>query len=178
MVQRNSEGAAICVQGSFGGTGRSWKNTVAREQLEAMVRDVAGLLEAKGACKLWKIPNDLRITGSGAMAFCEQTPCDFFGHTSEGKVILIECKDVKGARLPFSAAGFKPHQRTALEECAKTSGIAILLWKHQDQVVALTPWEVAKLSEGRRSLAWSAVEDMARPFSRKDLSDVIAEALR
>jgi penicillin-binding protein-related factor A (putative recombinase) len=149
-----------------------------KELLEKMVREASKKLEAQGVCKLWKIPNDLRITGNGQMTFASQTPCDFFGHDQKGRILMIECKDISGARLPLTAAGLKPHQRTALEECAKVEGCAIVLWKHQNRVVCLTPWDVAQYTKDRRSVAWKAVENLSVPFTRDDVSDLIAQALR
>lgn len=172
-----SESVLLSSTGSSVGIERQWGN-ILREQLERMVREASKALEAKGVCRLWKIPNDLRLTGGSGLTFGSQTPCDFFGHDSSGRIVMIECKDIKGHRLPMSPAGLKPHQRTALEDCAKTSGAAILIWKHGNRVVALSPWEIADYTRNRRSISWKAVEKLSRPFTRDEIVSLIQESLR
>lgn len=143
-----------------------------KERLEKMTKDAASILERKGVAKLWKIPTDLRLTGSGA-TFGEQTPCDFIGHTHLGRVIMVECKDISNSRLPLSSAGLKPHQRVALDECARAGGLALLLWAHGGRLVGLTPRDVDLAVKNRRSIPWSDCEGDSRELSADSIVEII-----
>jgi hypothetical protein len=133
-----------------------------QERLEAMVRKAARTLEARGTCRLWKIPNDLRITGSGQMTWGEWTPCDFFGHTRKGTVVMIECKDISGDRIR-KGGELRPQQLESLDTCQISGGYAGLLWAHQYDVVLLTAAEVEACSRGRRAIAWADAKRVCEP---------------
>lgn len=125
--------------------------------LERLVRAVAGRLHDRQKAKLWKIPNDLRVTSSGEAIWGDQNPADFFGHTINGRAILIECKEISGARLALGTRGLKPHQYLALQEAHKTGAIALVIWARAGRVAVLDMDMIRKLTENRRSVGWSTI---------------------
>lgn len=121
------------------------------------MRRVARSLEEKQRGKLWKMPNDLRITSSGAAIFGEKGPADFFGHTNTGRAVLIECKDIKTISLPLGSRGVKPHQWIALAEIHAAGGIGLVVWAKEDDVAVLDVDMIRSLTRGRKSVSWRAI---------------------
>lgn len=118
---------------------------------------MARLLEEKQRAKLWKMPNDLRLTGSGVAVYGEKGPADFFGHTSSGRAVFIECKDIKSAALPLGSRGIKPHQWIALAELHKCGGIGLVIWSRLEHVAIMDVDMIKSLTRGRKSVSWNAI---------------------
>ena len=134
-------------------------------RLEKLVRKVAKNLRDQQKAKLWKMPNDLRITSSGLLTFGDQTPVDFVGHNNQGRAVLIECKDYISPSLALGKGGLKPHQWMAMQECHDVGGIAILLWSHYELIAAMDMDMIRSLVRGRKSISWKAIPDgWVRPF--------------
>ncbi|MEE8519500.1 MAG: hypothetical protein V3S98_10290 [Dehalococcoidia bacterium] len=126
-------------------------------RLETMVRRVGRKLEELQRAKLWKLPNDLRITGSGEAVFGEKGPADFFGHTSSGRAIFIECKDIRAPSLALGSRGVKPHQWIALAELTRSGGIGLVIWAREEMVAILDVDMINSLTRGRKSISWKAI---------------------
>jgi penicillin-binding protein-related factor A (putative recombinase) len=135
-------------------------------RLETMVRRVGRELDFAQRAKLWKLPNDLRITGSGEAVFGEKGPADFFGHTASGRAIFLECKDIKSPTLALGSRGIKPHQWIALAELHKCGGIGLVIWAREDQVAVLDVDMIKSLTRGRKSISWRAIPgEWKHPFT-------------
>ncbi len=126
-------------------------------RLETMMRRVGKALEEDQRAKLWKLPNDLRITSSGKAVWGEKGPADFFGHTCTGRAVLIECKDIKATSLSMGSRGLKPHQWIALAELTRSGGIGLVVWAREAAVAILDVDMIHALSRGRKSLSWKAI---------------------
>ncbi len=126
-------------------------------RLETMIRRVGRRLEEKQRAKLWKLPNDLRITGAGEMIYGDKGPADFFGHTCSGRAIFIECKDIKSTSLALGARGLKPHQWLAIAELTKSGGIGLVIWAREDFVTIIDVDMIQSLTRGRKSVSWEAI---------------------
>lgn len=122
-----------------------------------MVRRVGRKLEELQRAKLWKLPNDLRITSSGEAVYGEKGPADFFGHTSSGRAIFIECKDIKGTSLALGSRGIKPHQWIAIAELTRAGGIGLVIWARDEMVAILDVDMIRSLTRGRKSISWNAI---------------------
>jgi len=126
-------------------------------RLETMVRRVGRKLEELQRAKLWKMPNDLRITSSGEAVYGEKGPADFYGHTSSGRAIFIECKDIKATSLALGSRGIKPHQWIALAELHRAGGIGLVVWARGEMVTVLDVDMIKSLTRGRKSISWKAI---------------------
>lgn len=127
------------------------------KELERVVRAAGKRLTEKQQAKLWKIPNDLRITSSGECAWGDRLPCDFIGHTAHGRAILLECKQTRGTRLPVGPRGLKAHQFIALQEAHDAGAIALVIWARGKDVAAIPMDMLCHLLEGRKSIAWYSI---------------------
>ena len=140
---------------------------------EQLIRKIAKRLHEQQKAKLWKIPNDLRITSSGVLAFGDQSPVDFMGHTITGRALFVECKDLVSTSCPIGKSGIKPHQWLALEECHRAGGLAILVWAHMDFISALDMDLIRSLTRGRKSISWKAIPDeWVRPFGEAGIMEL------
>ena len=112
--------------------------------LESLVRKVSKELRGAQAGTLFKVPEEM-----------QQTPCDFFGYDVNGRAILLECKMVKGKRLPCPGkGGLMPHQLRALMEAHVAGCHSIVLWQRERELAVLT-WDVVEqLRQGRKSISW------------------------
>ena len=121
-------------------------------ELERLLRKAGRDLPNYQVARFWKIPEEMN-----------QTPCDFMGFTSTGRVILIEAKQVRRVSLPLcKSPGVLPHQFGALDECNRAGGIALLCWAVGD-VCAVLSWDmVLAFSVGRRSVPWHKIEGRFR----------------
>lgn len=128
-------------------------------RLETKIRRVARSLEERQRAKLWKFPNDLRITASGEAVYGDKGPSDFIGHTKSGRAVFIECKDISGPNLSLGSRGLKPHQWIALAELHKSGGIGLVVWSRGDQVTVLDVDMIRSLTRGRKSISWRAIPD-------------------
>ena len=126
-------------------------------RLEKIVRRVAKELEENQRAKLWKLPNDLRITSSGEAVWGEKGPADFFGHTITGRAVFIECKDIKSGCLSMGTRGIKAHQWIALAEMTRCGGIGLFIWAHEDEVAVLGTDLIYSLARGRKSVSWKSI---------------------
>jgi penicillin-binding protein-related factor A (putative recombinase) len=142
--------------------------------LERVVRKVAERLHDRQKAKLWKIPNDLRITTSGEAIWGDQNPADFFGHTITGRFVLIECKNIQGSRLSLGTRGLKPHQFLALQEAHDTGAIALVVWARQEQVAVLDMDMIRRLTASRRSVGWSTIPaKFIRPYDEEGILELL-----
>ena len=145
-------------------------------RLETMVRKVAQSLEERQRAKLWKMPNDLRITGSGTAVYGERGPADFFGHTDTGRFVFIECKDIRAPSLALGARGIKPHQWIALAELDRAGGVGIVMWARDKQVALIDVDMIKSLTRGRKSVSWKAIPgEWKRPLSHSGILDLLEQ---
>lgn len=113
-------------------------------KLEKLVKLASIALYNTQVAWLFKVPEEMG-----------QTPCDFFGHTSKGRAILLECKNVDRAALPIGTSnGLAPHQVRALTQAERGRAISLLAWMRRDQVAIVTTKHWLALSEGRESVPW------------------------
>lgn len=138
--------------------------------LERRIKAVARGLHAFQVARLYKLPNDVKII-DGEMIFAEQVPCDFFGFTSSGRAILVECKMCKGDTLAVGdKKGVKPHQIQALREVQRAGGIGLLVWQRLLDLAVIDIDQVIAYSAGRKSITWSRIpEDFKKPAAIEDL---------
>jgi hypothetical protein len=88
-----------------------------------------------------------------------QTPCDFFGYTAVGRAILIEAKQVTRTALPIgNSNGLQAHQWNELSDANRAGALALICWAQDGLCAAITMDMAAVLSEGRRSIPWSAID--------------------
>lgn len=91
-------------------------------KLESMIRKAARALEDRQLAMIWKVPEEM-----------QQTPCDFFGFTSQGRAILIEAKMVNRPRLPVGKSpGLLPHQWHALRSAHRAGALSFIIWMMGD----------------------------------------------
>lgn len=139
---------------------------------EALIRKVARALEAADVARLWKWPEEkvtkkhgmqCRSCGSwyqGLEVINTARPgTDFFGFTSSGRVVLIECKQTDKARLEIGEKGVKAHQFYALHDCHRAGGIALLCWLHKKELAVLDCDMIQRFSGERRSIPWKEIPD-------------------
>jgi penicillin-binding protein-related factor A (putative recombinase) len=114
-------------------------------KLEADFRAVARQLYDLQVAYIFKVPEEM-----------QQTPCDFFGFTTNGIAILIECKQVNRNALPIGVSnGLAPHQWIHLRQAHRCGTHAFLIWRRAEETAVL-PFSVClELTEGRKSIAWS-----------------------
>ncbi len=126
--------------------------------LETYVRKLAVALHEYQICRLYKIPNDIKITG-GKIIHADQGPCDFIGFTVTGRAMLVECKMFQKPSLPIGEKGLKPHQYRALVEVHRAGGIGLLVWQNDFTIAVIDPEQITKYSRGRKSLPWKAIPE-------------------
>jgi penicillin-binding protein-related factor A (putative recombinase) len=114
-------------------------------KLEADFRAVARQLYDMQIAYIFKVPEEM-----------QQTPCDFFGFTTNGIAILIECKQVNRNALPIGVSnGLAPHQWIHLRQAHRCGTHAFLIWRRGEETAVL-PFSVClELTEDRKSIAWS-----------------------
>jgi hypothetical protein len=134
-------------------------------KLESLVKVAAKTLHCQGLCTLYKIPEEMK-----------QTPCDFFGHDREGRVIMIECKILNKPSLPCGGrSGVKAHQLGALVHCSQTGGHAFVLWQHGVDVALLPMRIVQRMLMDRMSLPWDRIDRVfVREASPKGVAELLA----
>lgn len=127
--------------------------------LELLIRKAARALCDYQVAKLWKLPNDLRITGAGTMAFGDEMPADFMGHTIGGRAFMVEAKMHNDPSLPIgSKSGVTPNQWTSLLECHKAMGLALIAWQRGDEIAVFDMDVAVELSKDRRSIPWEKIQ--------------------
>ena len=115
-------------------------------ELESRMRRVCEILRNDQVASLFKFPEELVAT-----------PCDFMGHTRNGRAILIECKQVRRPSLPLhDSPGLAPHQNIALREASACGAFAIVLWQRHQIITAMRMADVLEASKDRQSLPWAA----------------------
>lgn len=114
-------------------------------QLESDVRAIARSLYDLQVAYIFKVPEEM-----------QQTPVDFFGHTTTGLAIFIECKQVKRSNLPIgNSPGIAPHQWIALKQAYHCGVLTYLIWRNGDHT-ALIPFRVCEeFFNTRRSIPWA-----------------------
>lgn len=133
-------------------------------KLESDFREIARKLYDLQVAYLFKVPEEYH-----------QTPCDFFGHTINGRAILVECKQVNAPSLKVGGKpGLAPHQWIALRQAHRCGAISLVVWQRGSEVVVV-PYSVCEvLAEGRRSIPWS---DVFRDHSCSVLLNKVMEYL-
>lgn len=126
--------------------------------LETHIRKLAMELHTLQKARLYKIPNDIKITG-GQVIHAEQTPVDFMGFTIGGRVILLECKMCTKKSLPIGPGGLKAHQHIAINEAHHTGGIGLLAWQHGLKVAVIDAGQVGVYRKHKKSIAWKDIPD-------------------
>lgn len=126
--------------------------------LELYVRRVADSLHENQLARLYKIPNDVKIVDE-QLIHGEQGPGDFWGFTSSGRVILLECKHINQPSLALNKKALKPHQLRALTEVHRAGGIALVLWGNGLKIAVLDPDQIRDYSKGRKSVPWKSIPD-------------------
>lgn len=114
-------------------------------QLEKDVREIARNLYNMQIAFIFKVPEEM-----------QQTPVDFFGHTTEGLAIFIECKQVRRTSLPIGKdPGIAPHQWVALRQANACGVLTYVIWRNED-FTALIPFRVCEeFFNTRRSIPWA-----------------------
>lgn len=125
--------------------------------LETHVRKIARALHEHQICRLYKIPNDRKMA-DGQLIHAEQGPGDFWGFTSTGRVILLECKVCQRPFLPLGPRGLKAHQQRALQEVESAGGLALVAWQRGSQIAVFDYGFVRLVTYARKSVAWSDVQ--------------------
>lgn len=127
--------------------------------LESLVARTASYLARNGIARIWKWPEPMYVQKtfkacescgtmhSGMEAIPSgKTGFDFFGYTTSGQFIAIECKE--GYNKP--TIKIPEHQIAALQEVGKVGGIALLVWSrgHEERLFTSTQLEPARWVEG------------------------------
>jgi hypothetical protein len=127
--------------------------------LERLIRKAARALHDYQVAKLWKIPTDFKMLGDGELAFGEEQPADFMGHTVGGRAIMVEAKMHCEPRLPIgSKSGVTPYQWTSLLECHKAMGLALIVWQRGAEIAVFDMDVACELSKKRRSIPWGKIQ--------------------
>lgn len=123
---------------------------MAKPNLEKILRKIGWDLADYQVGRFYKIPEEF-----------QQTPCDFMGHTSGGRAILIEAKQVARTSLPVGGTsnGLKNHQWSALQEAHRAGCIALLCWARYDWVATIDVDQIIAYSAGRKSVPWDKIPD-------------------
>lgn len=125
-------------------------------QLELLLRRAEKTLCERQVCTYWKIPNDLRLTHD-EVVFGERGPCDFLGHTTDGRAVLIEAKMSRLPRLRVPhKRGILGHQWMALRDADAAGAVALIAWMNSEinEVVILPFARARELRGSRRSIPW------------------------
>jgi hypothetical protein len=118
------------------------------KSLEGLLREAGRRLADWQTAFIFKVPEEWRTT-----------PCDFFGHTADGRAILIEAKEVNRTSLPIGCdPGLQPHQWNALCDANRANCIALICWARGPVCATLTMDMAIALSEGRRSIPWNKIQ--------------------
>lgn len=117
------------------------------KSLEGLLREAGRRLADWQTAFIFKVPEEWKTT-----------PCDFFGHTVDGRAILIEAKEVNRTSLPIGCdPGLVPHQWNALCDANRANCIALICWARGPVCATLTMDMAIALSEGRRSIPWNKI---------------------
>lgn len=135
--------------------------TIVRKATKSLAdRDIARIyrIHEGKACKM--IPSRCacgRVEITMSVVHTEESPADFWGFTTEGRAILLECKESGKSSLPLSPAGLKVHQRLALMEVHMAGGVALLVWQRAHEIAVIDMDIVDRISRGRKSIPWVAI---------------------
>lgn len=128
-------------------------------KLELLLRKAGRELADHQVCRFFKVPEEMA-----------STPCDFFGYTAHGRAILIEAKHVNRDSLPIgSSPGLLIHQWNELCDANRAGALSLIAWARGDVCKTITMDMAIRLSEGRKSIPWSAIDERyARSMRGKD----------
>jgi hypothetical protein len=125
--------------------------------LEKHLKSIARTLHDAQVCRLYKIPNDIKIAGN-QLIHGEQVPVDFIGFTVTGRAMLVECKITCKPTLALgSKSGLRPHQMQALMEAQRAGAIALVVWQFGTDIAVIDADQVLAYSTGRRSVPFAAI---------------------
>jgi penicillin-binding protein-related factor A (putative recombinase) len=129
-------------------------------KLEALVSKTATHLAREGIARIWKWPEPVFLqkrlihcpTCGTQQEVLEgshsaKTGFDFFGYTSSGRVVAIECKE--GYQKP--TIRIPEHQAMALKEVLRVGGFAFLIWSKgtEEKLFFANQLEPARWVEGQ-----------------------------
>jgi hypothetical protein len=118
-------------------------------QLELLIRRAGRKLRDHQVCVIKKIPEEF-----------QQTDCDFYGYTRDGRAILIEAKMVGRPALPIGKSpGLLAHQWVALCEANRANVLALIVWQRNTEIATISVDMAAEFSKGRKSIPWSLIPD-------------------
>lgn len=162
-------------------------------KLESMIRAIARGLEVAQVAKLhpWPVPTVLQQEASmcekcgshapiNRLIYTTRTGSDFFGWTASGRVILVEAKENAKATLPIgskSGHGLKRHQLLELQDCHRAGGLALIVWKHGDNV-AVFDLDVLKRIGSGKSIRWTEIPDALKKSMDADATNFFEPYLR
>lgn len=119
------------------------------KNLEALLREAGRRLAEWQTAFIFKVPEEWSAT-----------PCDFFGHTAEGRAILIEAKQVARGSLPIcNSPGLATHQWNALCDANRANCIALICWMRQGVCATISMDMAIELSKLRKSIPWDQIPD-------------------
>lgn len=118
-------------------------------KLESLIRKAGRDLADWQVARIFKVPEEMT-----------QTPCDFFGYTTEARAILIECKMVSRTSLPIGKSpGLAPHQWIALEEANRANCLALICWMRYTECAVISMDMAQSMSLGRKSISWQDIPE-------------------
>jgi penicillin-binding protein-related factor A (putative recombinase) len=141
------------------------------KRLESIVRKAARSLADRDIARIYRWPEAKatkmipsrcacgRVEVTMSVVHTEAPGADFWGFTTSGRVVMIECKESGKPSLPMGEAGLKSHQRLALMEVHAAGGIALLAWYRLKQIAVIDMDIVARLTKGRKSLPWKEIPE-------------------
>jgi penicillin-binding protein-related factor A (putative recombinase) len=145
-------------------------------KLEALVSKTATFLAREGLARIWKWPEPVFLqkrlipcpTCGTQQEVLEgshsaKTGFDFFGYTSNGRVVAIECKE--GYQKP--TIRIPEHQAMALKEVARVNGFAFLIWSRgpEERLFFASKIEPARWVDGHPVARKDGILDLAFLFT-------------
>lgn len=146
------------------------------KRLEALVRKAAVSLADRQIARIYRWPEAKavkmvpercpcgRVSTASHVIHTEAPGADFWGFTTSGRVIMIECKECSKPSLAFNDSGLKPHQIAALSEVHRAGGIALLVWYRRKEIATIDLDVIFSISRGRKSIPWKKIpRDLIHP---------------
>jgi penicillin-binding protein-related factor A (putative recombinase) len=139
------------------------------KRLEAIVRKATKSLADRDIARIYRIHEGKatkmipsrcacgRVEVTMSVVHTEESPADFWGFTTTGRAILVECKECGNPSLPLSPSGLKVHQRLALMEVHSAGGVALLVWQRRRQIAVIDMDILERISRGRKSIPWADI---------------------
>lgn len=117
--------------------------------LERQLRKAGRELADYQIARFFKVPEEL-----------QQTPCDFFGYTRDGRAILVEAKSVNRSCLPIGKSpGLAPHQWAELWNANRANALALICWARGSRCAVLSMDMALEFSKERKSIPWNKIPE-------------------